>query len=689
LKTFICLYRIKSLSVIFLLLFLISISVLVLPKPITVYGHAVPDRYSLEPNSLVEKPESFPSKISILFSERPDPKVSYIHITDTAGQRADNNDFKITGQHSREGTVSLDKNLIKNGVYSVSWLTLSLDDGHVAKGTYVVGVGHLMGREAVAKNATQQENQYSPILAFMKAPIIIGEVCIFGFVVSQMYLWNNLNRIGLRSIVDFLSRCRVSTPIIASSIVMAILSTLLLLFQAALISESESNYFVSLTLLFFETNNGLVWLIRITCCATVMFASYFYSRVVSKDSRISESKSHTGRTILLYIILFATGIFIAANSSVSHSSSVESWSQIGILTDFIHSVVVSIWIGGLMYISYVFFPNVNNFTKVITEKIQKIELVILARFSVLATVSIGLIGITGLNLAWLHIHTTNELFLSDYGRTLIVKLCIALPAIIMGGYHQLWISRMLNKQGFGQVDETKPHEKKSYAGAISTLKLTIKIEVILMICILGAASLLTVTSPPTLQDQDIIHNGTPKERKPIDTQREFVRTFEVQGVAIRLVISPFFVGFNNFTINILGENQNISQVSNVFIEFKKRDLSLGPIFAKLVKNNDTAYSIEGGYLSRPGEWDVKLTIQRSNLYDLNYRLGLVVNENAGSIHGQHDVDTVKFADTTNKPASFTLMVILLSLIVAALSTYFCIKSLKRLRIVQQNIGQRN
>jgi hypothetical protein len=92
----------------------------------------------------------------------------------------------------------------------------------------------------------------------------------------------------------------------------------------------------------------------------------------------------------------------------------------------------------------------------------------------------------------------------------------------------------------------------------------------------------------------------------------------------------------------------------------------------LVKKNDTAYSIEGGYLSHPGEWDVKLTIKRSNMYDLNYRFDLVVNETANSIYGQHNVDSVKFVVTTNRPVTFTLMVILLSLIVAASLTYFCI-----------------
>lgn len=62
------------------------------------YGHAVPDRYSFEPNSLIDTLQTFPDKISILFSERPDPKVSYIHVVDSKGQRIDNDDFKITGQ---------------------------------------------------------------------------------------------------------------------------------------------------------------------------------------------------------------------------------------------------------------------------------------------------------------------------------------------------------------------------------------------------------------------------------------------------------------------------------------------------------------------------------------------------------------------------------------------------------------
>jgi hypothetical protein len=98
----------------------------------------------------------------------------------------------------------IDGNLIEEGVYSISWLTLSLDDGHVAKGTYVVGVGYFDSLEVASQNISENNDIFSPILAVMKAPMIIGQVCILGFVLMQISLWNNPNRIQLRGKVESL-----------------------------------------------------------------------------------------------------------------------------------------------------------------------------------------------------------------------------------------------------------------------------------------------------------------------------------------------------------------------------------------------------------------------------------------------------------------------------------------------------
>jgi methionine-rich copper-binding protein CopC len=109
----------------------------------TAYGHATPVSYSPPANAVIsmqQQGKSLPDKVVILFSERPEPKVSYIHVTDSENRRVDNNDFKITGQNDREATVTLDKSKLSDGVYSVSWLVLSRDDGHITKGSYVFNI---------------------------------------------------------------------------------------------------------------------------------------------------------------------------------------------------------------------------------------------------------------------------------------------------------------------------------------------------------------------------------------------------------------------------------------------------------------------------------------------------------------------------------------------------------------------
>ncbi len=98
----------------------------------------------------------------------------------------------------------------------------------------------------------------------------------------------------------------------------------------------------------------------------------------------------------------------------------------------------------------------------------------------------------------------DELLLSDYGRTLIIKLSLVLPVVILGGYHQFWISKMVKVLDFEGVNEGEPSKTK-FSQRLSSLKTTIKIECILAASVLCAASFLTVTTPPgTMQTNEVI-----------------------------------------------------------------------------------------------------------------------------------------------------------------------------------------
>ncbi|HEY7109098.1 MAG TPA: hypothetical protein VH415_06705, partial [Nitrososphaeraceae archaeon] len=164
------------------------------------------------------------------------------------------------------------------------------------------------------------------------------------------------------------------------------------------------------------------------------------------------------------------------------------------------------------------------------------------------------------------------------------------------------------------------------------------------------------------------------------------------------------VGFNNFTVTIPEASQNSSQISEVFMEFKKSDGSLGPIIAKLQRTSPGVYSIVGGYLSQPGEWDMKITVQRLSAYDLNYRLSATVNNTntaaSGAEHMDHDNNmqmnmsmpmesTSALSESQQASARspyFSYLYLGLGIAVSGLSFIFYIQARKSMNTIQDYLG---
>ena len=120
---------------------------------------------------------------------------------------------------------------------------------------------------------------------------------------------------------------------------------------------------------------------------------------------------------------------------------------------------------------------------------------------------------------------------------------------------------------------------------------------------------------------------------------------------------------------------------------KKNDAGFGPIFVKLVAINDTAYSVYGGFLSHSGNWNAKVTIKRFNLYDLNYRVSFTISKKASTgAHTEHELNTSKLSSNVSQPSDLTPMVIPLSIVVAVLSTYFCINAFQSMKILREQVG---
>lgn len=591
------------------------------------YGHAIPSTYSIEPNSILNR-ESAPSQLVISFSERPDPEISYIRVVNSENERIDNDDFTITGLNVRQATVTLDKTkLEEDGIYTVSWRAMSLDDGHIAQGSYVFGVGNVLPDDVGNQQAQAQEVTYvtSSVDALLRWPVIVSQAAIVGGIIAyfvlQRSLFNSSNDANQFSFdLTLFAKKRFVLILIGGALSIAISGTALVFLQASNLDTTggSDQDLSTVRSLIFDSPAGTVWTLRVATSTIIIALALMYLVQVKKKATTLHRRS-TSAILLAILVAGATSIF--SNSMLSHNSAVTFLPSLAVFSDWLHFMAVSAWVGGLFYFSAVLLFAIKSDNAGNTA--YNLSL-ILPRFSLLATASLGIIGVTGVYMAWIQLHTLDSLFYTQYGINLIIKLSAALPMILLGAYHQVKVHKnivLLASIGSKKKGSTSPSNTISNTanGIVSKFSKTVKIESLIGIAVLFAASLLTITSPPSQMHQQQEAGTTPNAGMETVTPG-FSQEVTISGVDITFEITPFHAGFNTFTVTLRDTAGSSPQnINAVFLRFTNPEARIGPIVATLNKTDDGGrYSAIGGYLSQTGNWTIDLIVQRIGAYDLNH-----------------------------------------------------------------------
>jgi putative copper export protein len=193
--------------------------------------------------------------------------------------------------------------------------------------------------------------------------------------------------------------------------------------------------------------------------------------------------------------------------------------------DWIHFMAVSIWIGGLFYLSLIFLKNIKpveydgtvnraNSVSDISNDLVSIHNVSISLmyFSFVIIIALCVIGISGLILGFMHLQDLNSLFGTSYGQILVLKLGLVFPLIFIGRYNQLKIYKntslvsflVKNKGNNDTTDSISDPYQQTRVELFKKLNRSLKIESLLGIAVLIVAAFLSVTSPPSLEatDQD-------------------------------------------------------------------------------------------------------------------------------------------------------------------------------------------
>lgn len=438
--------------------------------------------------------------------------------------------------------------------------------------------------------------------AILKSLVIISQVAVFG-IIFNCFLFskflkqtrkggNNKPYYSMKQDVYINTRIlkKVSFIVIVCSVSIVFFSTCIILLQSYQLSQNLELDIYSAFDILFTTSVGQVWLLRIGTSSAIialMIILYYLSRLreraISNNSdnlgnhttnRINHSSDNKLSQIFLLVVMIISSINLYSNSMVSHSNSLPSYSTLAVSMDWIHFMAVSIWIGGLFYLSLILTRNIkpvdydskSNSTIAFSSTYDDIKSVhnlsiYLMNFSFVAIIALCVIGVSGLYLGYVHLQNLNSVFSTSYGQLLVLKLGLAFPLIFIGRYNQLKIFeytslisnliKNMDDKDSNAIDIASLQYQENRTMMLKSFCRTLKVESILGIAVLIVASFLSVTSPPSLE----VFNGFSDD---IQTQ---IASDSRDSSFIYLVITLAVI---IFVIAVVNFRKNQKQIEKIF-----------------------------------------------------------------------------------------------------------------------------
>ena len=349
--------------------------------PLTAAAHALPQSATPPEGAEVQ---TAPRVVEITFGETPDPKLSSITVINSSGVSVDAGPTVVVPGQPLELEVPLKP--IGNGVYTVTWKTVSETDGHLATGAYAFGVGE----SAASASAHASRSVVSPppsVLAVVgRWLFFIGVLGIVG-VASTCVL-------ALREIPRFAARGLIPMWIIAA------------LGVAGVVESERAAAGIGWGAVF-STSLGTVVVERLAALALV--AAGLVGALVAEGTarRIGVGLAGLGAAAAMWVDVAAS--HAGAQAPVA-ANLVAQWA---------HIVATGVWIGGLL-------------TLILAVRGQPSDIKgrAVRRFSTTAGVAIVVVAVTGTFRAVIEIGSVDKLFSTAFGVLVLVK--VALFVVLAG-----------------------------------------------------------------------------------------------------------------------------------------------------------------------------------------------------------------------------------------------------------------
>lgn len=536
-----------------------------------------------------------PTEIRLWFTEPLEPDFGRIVLRDSSGETVNTPPARVDPGDDHQLALSLDQPL-PDGVYTVSWRVVSRADGHTTQGSFPMTVGQAQMIPFVEQTLDNSIPVVSAIVRWLNLSSMAMAVGGVGF---ALLVWSPAAVGSFPAAERRMKRLNILAWLFlgVSAVLMLMLQTSIVTGEGYLTSLPDTPRIIA------QTRFGQLWLLRVVLWVGMGAALYMDSRSkwrgipqteviyrvptghgdsVGTAYMRSEAKNppHLPDARLL-ALLFGLGILLT-HSLFSHAS---SESLVSVFADWLHMVGMAVWIGGLIQF-------LNALIALRREATPWQLGILVAHFSNQARSAVAMLMLTGIYAGWLHIGSLDGLLHTDYGRALLIKLALILPLLALAGVNLVFTARGLHS---GQAVWS------------SRLRMLVGVEIALTISVLAAVGMMTAISPA----RSALADAPPQpEARPFSASRM------VGGLQIDLDITPGLVGENTLTITLRdAENAPVDDASLIRARFDSLDQNIGQSELRPTFVGAGQYTAAGSNLSVPGNWRVRVTIQRPNQYD--------------------------------------------------------------------------
>lgn len=519
------------------------------------------------------------TQISVEYSEAVEIDFSVLKVFDGNGDQIDNKDTKyLNGKESLVVTTPP----LEDGIYTVTSKVLSRVDGHLVDYAFVFAVGEVTIDPELLNIQGSTETLFYPE-AGARFPGLVGQTIVLGCIISSLLIWYT-QRTAITSEkfaqLEKIFHNRFST-ITGIGLIAVFASNILMLIMQTIRLETSAIEVI-------QTSFGTTWIIRMGITIALLGVWFWIER------KTSISKMNQLPLLILSLALIAT------TTMIGHGSASEQFPAI--VLDYVHNLISSIWIGGLIFFGFILLPT---FSKSNYEKKELLVLRTIPRFSIMIIISLGILIITGPTLLWFLESNVGLLLKSTYGMLILVKITIASIMIAIGGYNQFKVQKNAEQN----IKSISIHKK---------LNRSLKVEAVLGIVLLGVVALLTNGSLPAgevqqAQAQEIIFGFQTVEFS--------------ENAKFNLKIEPFSNGKNSITVSVTDFIDNpLNDIEELKLKISNPQRNISPIIIPITKSEkDSMIEYVGDVtFGFSGKWQIEIEAQRTQSVNESVLLELTI-----------------------------------------------------------------